>query len=151
MIDGVRVKQLKAAPDERGRLMVVLSRDDDLFAKFGQVYVTTAYPGVVKAWHCHRAQTDFLCALTGMVKLVLCDARADSPTRGEVQEFFMGEHNPLLVVAPPMVYHGFKCIGVAEAIVLNCPTEPYNPQNPDELRIPPDSAEIPYQWQRRDQ
>ena len=53
MIDGVKIKKLKVIPDERGRLMEMLRSDDDLFIKFGQVYMTTAYPGVVKGWHYH--------------------------------------------------------------------------------------------------
>jgi len=150
MIHGVAVKQLTPIPDERGRLMEVLRCDDDIFAKFGQLYITTAYPGAVKAWHYHRKQTDYLAAVTSMVKLVLYDPRADSPSRGEVLELFLGVHNPLLVAVPPLVYHGFKCIGESEAIVMNCPTEPYDRRNPDEFRLPPDSPEVPYQWERVD-
>jgi dTDP-4-dehydrorhamnose 3,5-epimerase len=150
MIEGLRVKPLRPMADERGRLMEMLRCDDEVFIKFGQAYITTAYPGVVKAWHYHKAQTDFLAALTGMVKLVLYDPRKNSPTRGAVEEFFIGVHNPLLVVVPPLVYHGFKCISDTEAIVLNCPTEPYDRQNPDEFRLPPDSPDVPYRWERVD-
>ena len=57
-IEGVKVKALRVVPDERGRLMEILRCDDPLFEKFGQVYVTTVYPGVVKAWHYHKIQTD---------------------------------------------------------------------------------------------
>jgi len=56
LIQGVQAKQLKWIPDERGKLMEVLRCDDPMFEKFGQVYVTTCYPGVVKAWHYHRNQ-----------------------------------------------------------------------------------------------
>ena len=51
LIQGVQVKQLSWIPDERGKLMEMLRCDDPMFEKFGQVYVTTCYPGVVKAWH----------------------------------------------------------------------------------------------------
>ena len=47
MIEGVRTKKLKVIPDARGRLMEILRADDDLFLKFGQVYMTSAYPGVI--------------------------------------------------------------------------------------------------------
>ncbi len=61
MIHGVRVKQLKMIPDERGRLMEILRCDDGEFIKFGQLYMTTAYPGVVKGWHYHKvADRQFL-------------------------------------------------------------------------------------------
>ncbi len=150
MIDGVKIKKLKVIPDERGRLMEMLRSDDELFIKFGQVYMTTAYPGVVKAWHYHKKQVDNFVVVKGMMKVVLCDNRKDSPTHGEVNEFFMGEHNPILLQIPANVYHGFKCISEREAIVINCSTEPYNPNSPDEYRIPPDSKEIPYDWKRKD-
>jgi len=88
MIDGVRVKKLKVIPDERGRLMEMLRADDDLFVKFGQVYMTTAYPGVVKGWHYHKKQIDNMVVIKGMMKVVLYDSRKDSKTRGEVNEFF---------------------------------------------------------------
>jgi dTDP-4-dehydrorhamnose 3,5-epimerase len=146
MIDGVRIKQLRVIPDERGRLMEILRRDDDCFLQFGQVYITTVYPGVVKAWHLHKLQTDNVCVVRGMIRLALYDARADSPTRGEIVEIYAGEHNPVLVTIPPHVYHGWKGIGECEALVVNTPTEPYNREQPDEYRLPPDTDEIPYSW-----
>ncbi|MBI2369603.1 MAG: dTDP-4-dehydrorhamnose 3,5-epimerase family protein [Deltaproteobacteria bacterium] len=150
MIDGVRVKPLKVIPDERGRLMELLRADDELFLKFGQVYMTTAYPGVVKGWHYHRVQVDHFVVVKGMAKLVLYDWRKESPTYGEVNEFFMGEHNPLLVQIPPMVLHGFKCISEGELILINCTTEPYRAADPDEFRVDPHDPEIPYDWARKD-
>ncbi|MBL7075231.1 dTDP-4-dehydrorhamnose 3,5-epimerase family protein, partial [candidate division KSB1 bacterium] len=118
MIEGVKLKELRVIPDERGRLMEILRSDDEMFKKFGQVYMTTTYPQVVKAWHYHKIQDDNFAAIKGMVKVVLYDGREDSPTRGEVNEFFVGEHNPLLIHVPKGVYHGWKCIGEEEAIVV---------------------------------
>ena len=146
LIAGVAIKRLTPIPDERGWLMEILRRDDDIFEKFGQVYVTAVYPGVVKGWHYHKLQTDNFCVLTGMVKLVLYDPRDDSSTRGMVNEFFLGEHNRLVVRIPPLVCHGFKGIGVKEALVLNVPTEPYRRDDPDEFRIHPHDNDIPYDW-----
>ena len=108
MIAGVRVKKLKVIPDERGRLMEMLRADDDLFVKFGQIYMITAYPGVVKGWHYHKKQIDNMVVIKGMMKVVLYDSHKDSKTYGEVNEFFMGEHNSTLVQIPSFVYHGFK-------------------------------------------
>jgi len=150
MIEGVRVKPLRMIPDERGRLMELLRADDEIFIKFGQVYMTTVYPGVVKAWHYHKKQYDNFVAVRGMIKLVLYDAREDSPTRGEINEFFIGDWNPQLVQIPPGVYHGFKCISETEAIVINIPTEVYNYAQPDEYRLDPHRGGIPYDWARKD-
>ena len=150
MIEGVRIKTLRVIPDERGRLMEILRRDDEIFTKFGQIYITTAYPGVIKAWHYHRIQTDNLVAIAGMAKVALYDARENSPTYKKVEEYFMGVHNPLLIQIPPMVYHGYKCISSEETVVINCPTEPYNRTNPDECRVDPFNNDIPYDWLKKD-
>ncbi len=150
MIDGVVVKELKLIPDERGYLMEILRNDDDFFSKFGQCYVTAAYPGVVKAWHYHAVQTDHFCALTGMVKVVLYDSRNDSPTKGDVNEFFCGEQKRQLIVIPPGVYHGYKNIGTELSLLLNTPTEVYNYEQPDECRLDPHDGSVPYDWNRHD-
>ena len=146
MIDGIKSKQLRVLPDERGRLVEMLRCDDELFQKFGQVYMTTTYPHVIKAWHYHKLQYDNFVCIKGMVKLVCFDAREGSKTKGEVNEFFVGENNMILLQIPPMVYHGWKCISETESMVINVVTELYNYKNPDEFRLPFDSPEIPYDW-----
>lgn len=147
MIQGVKTKKLKVVPDERGRLMEIMRSDDELFTKFGQLYMTTNYPGVVKAWHYHKVQTDNVVCVKGMIKLVMFDSRDGSTTKGEINEMFIGEHNPTLVQVPNNVYHGWKCVSETESVVVNCPTELYNYKSPDEYRLPYDSPEIPYSWE----
>jgi dTDP-4-dehydrorhamnose 3,5-epimerase len=150
LIAGVEVKRLKPVPDERGRVVEILRADDPLFTKFGQATLTTAHPGAVKAWRTHLAQVNALAVLSGMVKLVLFDDRDDSETRGETNEFFAGDHNPILVKVPAGVTHGFKSVGSVEALVLNIASEPYRAKDPDETRLDPVLNEIPYDWDRRD-
>ena len=149
-IAGVKVKPLRIIPDERGWLMEVLRADEpELFTRFGQVYVSATYPGVVKAWHFHRRQIDNFACVAGMVKLVLVDTRDDSPTRGRINEFFVGTQNPVLVQVPNLVYHGWKCISVEPSLVVNVPSEPYQRDAPDEYRLEPHGA-LPYDWSRKD-
>jgi dTDP-4-dehydrorhamnose 3,5-epimerase len=150
LIDGVQTKALTVRADERGRLMEMLRADDELFEKFGQAYLTTAYPGVVKAWHYHKVQVDHFVCVHGMMKVVLYDDREGSATRGLVNEFFLGIHNPLLVRIPAGVYHGFKCISEHEALIVNVPTEVYHYAEPDEFRIDAHDPRIPYDWARTD-
>jgi dTDP-4-dehydrorhamnose 3,5-epimerase len=149
-IQGVSTKTLRVVPDERGWLMEILRADDaQMFEKFGQVYVSATYPGVVKAWHYHTRQVDFFACVAGMVKLVMVDTREESPTRGAVNELFIGEHNPTLVRVPNLVYHGWKCVGTGVALVVNVPTEPYRHGDPDEYRLEPHGT-LPYDWNRKD-
>ncbi len=146
MIEGVQVRQLRPIHDERGYLMEMLRSDWPEFERFGQLYVTVAYPGVVKGWHYHKVQTDHFIVVRGTAKVACYDPREGSRTRGEVNEFFLGERNPLLVKIPPLVVHGFKAVGGDPAYLINVPTESYNYEAPDEFRIPHDSPEIPYDW-----
>lgn len=150
MIDGVKIKTLKVIPDERGRLMEILRRDDELFGAFGQVYVTTTLPGVVKAWHKHEKQTDNVACVAGMIKLALYDGREGSPSQGEISQFYLGVHRPILVQIPPGVWHGWMCVGPEEAVIVNVPTEPYDREHPDEQRLDPHDNPIPYEWRRKD-
>jgi dTDP-4-dehydrorhamnose 3,5-epimerase len=146
MIHGCTVRELTVHPDDRGRLFEVLRCDDPEFRKFGQVYVTTAHPGIIKAWHCHRIQTDHFCLIAGHAHFALYDNRSDSPTAGEVNEFDCTGDQPKLIAIPPNVMHGFKNVGEAEVVCMNCPTEPYNHADPDEIRVDPFDNDIPYDW-----
>lgn len=146
MIEGVAVKNLRVIPDERGHVMEMLKRDDDVFERFGQVYMTTIYPGVIKGWHMHLKQDDNVVCVKGMIKLVLFDDREGSETSRELMELFLGENRPVLVHIPRGVYHGWKCISDDEAFVINIPTELYDYESPDEHRLPYDSDRIPYDW-----
>jgi dTDP-4-dehydrorhamnose 3,5-epimerase len=146
LIEGVKVRNLSPIPDERGWLMELLRSDWEEFEKFGQLYITTCHPGVVKGWHYHKKQTDHFVCLKGMAKVVLYDAREGSKTKGMINEFFMGERHFILLKIPPLVYHGFKGTGNEQAWILNIPTEAYKYEEPDEFRIPYNSKEIPYDW-----
>lgn len=146
MIEGVKVKQLHINVDERGSLMEILRSDDEIFEKFGQVYVSLNYPNVIRAWHYHKKQDDLFVVVKGMVKVALYDCRSDSPTKNELNEFFLGERNNILLKIPRGVMHGYKTIGTEPSLLLNFPTELYNREEPDEYRVPYDSKDIPYDW-----
>lgn len=146
MIDGVLVHPLKANADERGFLMEILRENDPHFTRFAQVYVSKNFPGIIRAWHYHRKQTDIWCAVSGMIKAVMYDMRADSPTQGEVQEIFMGDDHRVALVIPVGVAHGYKTFGQSPSMLLNFTDFLYNRDEPDEFRIPFDSPEVPYQW-----
>ncbi len=145
MIDGVLIVPLKQILDERGKVMHMLRCDDPHFQKFGEIYFSVVYPGVIKGWHLHRKMVLNYSVVSGVIKLVLYDVRENSATKGELLELFVGEGNYVLVQVPPGVVNGFKGVGVKAAIVANCATEPYNP---DEIvRIDPFDNDIPYNWE----
>ena len=145
MIDGVVVKPLRRIPDERGFIMHMLRSDDPDFEKFGEIYFSTIFPGVVKAWHLHKEMILNYSVIFGMVKLVIYDDRDGSPTKGELQELFIGRENYQLVKIPPFVWNGFKGIGSEMAILANCASLAHAP---DEIvRMAPDDPMFPYNWE----
>lgn len=146
MIEGVKVKDLVVHPDERGLLMEMLRSDDPDFQKFGQVYVTMVHPGVAKAWHLHKVQTDHFVCVGGTAKVVLHDTRDSSPTKGETDEFIVGWQDQRRIQIPPLVYHGFAAVGDEPAYIVNIPTELYDYEHPDEYRLPFDDPSIGYDW-----
>lgn len=144
MIEGVLVKPLSQIADERGKIMHMLRADEPHFEKFGEIYFSVVYPGVIKGWHLHKEMTLNYAVISGIIKLVLYDSREDSPTKGEIQELFIGEDNYVLVKIPPKIWNGFEGIGVKPAIVANCATIPHRP---DEIeRVDPLMNDIPYDW-----
>lgn len=146
LIKGVKVRRLQAIPDERGYLMELFRKDWEEFDSFAQSYITTCYPGIIKAWHYHKKQWDHFMGLYGMAKVVLHDPREESSTKGEVNVFYMGIHNPLLLKIPPLVYHGFTAIGGEMTMIINFPTKLYDYSSPDEFRLPYNDPSIPYNW-----
>ena len=150
LIDGVAARRAKVLPDQRGRLGEILRADDPWFEKFGQVYFTTTYPSVVKAWHYHKKQTDHFYVAKGTVKIALYDKREDSPTYETVNEIYLGEHCPGLLRIPPGVEHGWMCVSETEAYIINVVSEMYDYSEPDEFRTDPHDNDIPYDWKRRD-
>jgi dTDP-4-dehydrorhamnose 3,5-epimerase len=146
MIEGVKIKALRRIVDDRGFIMEILRDDDEMFRGFGQAYISGCFPGVVKAWHCHRLQFDNFCVVSGNAKVGMYDDREGSPTRGETMGIVLGELNPCVVQIPPLVWHGMAAVGNETALLLNVPTEHYNREEPDEMRRPAFDPEIPFEW-----
>jgi dTDP-4-dehydrorhamnose 3,5-epimerase len=143
-INGVRIIPLRKIPDERGVVMHMLRADAPHFERFGEIYFSAVYPGVVKAWHLHSRMTINYAVPVGTIKLVLYDDRAESATRGTLMELFLGDANYSLVTVPVGVWNGFKGVGTAMALVANCATIPHDP---DEItRLDPFTNPIPYDW-----
>ena len=144
MIEGVKVVPLRRVPDERGTIMHMLRATDPHFQRFGEIYFSTVYPGVVKGWHRHREMTLHYAVPFGRIKLVLYDERPGSPTSGELMEVFLGPDNYALAIVPPEVWNGFKGMSEPYAIVANCCTHAHDPSRSS--RLDPFENHIPYSW-----
>ncbi len=147
MIDGVICKELVTHADERGFFRELIRNPDDFFsAGFGQLSHSLVYPGVIKAWHAHKVQTQWTYVATGLLQIVLHDRRPTSRTYRETMDFLSGDNQMAFVYClPPGVAHGYRCIhGPAHVFYLTSGVYDLS----DEERIPHDDASIGYDWMR---
>lgn len=141
LIEGVEIKKLKKIitydlrNKENGWLIDILRATDKIKKdgnNFAQIYITTAYPGMIKGFHWHKKKVDLFYVVTGTAKLVLIDDRENSTTKGRLNEFIMGEEGENIVVCvPPYVKHGFKNIGKNIVYILNYMNPAHDSNDPD--------------------
>ena len=146
MIEGVKVKKLIKHVDDRGYFTELLRDDERLLTKFGQASMSMSYPGVIKAFHYHMKQDDLWFFPNGNAQVVLHDLREGSPTKGKTDVYYLGEENPILLVIPKMVAHGYRVLGNKPATIIYFTTESYQPSYPDEYRIPYNDPTIGFDW-----
>ena len=144
-IEGVVIKELVTYPDERGFFRELIRKTDPFFSEgFAQLSHSLMHPGVSKAWHIHKTQVDWWYVPIGVLKFAHYDTRPDSPTKGVLQEIFMGgDHGHSIVKIPPGVAHGCKAIG-GTAHLIYVTSNIYDTN--EEGRIPYDDPEIGYDW-----
>jgi len=145
-IHDVVVKKLATYSDDRGYFREILREDDRLLRHFGQTSFTKTYPGVIKAFHWHEDQDDIWYVADGMARVVMYDRRADSPTKGVTQVVYAGEDNPVIILIPSGIAHGYQVLGPKPVMLFYHVTKVYDPKNPDEQRIPFDDPEVGFDW-----
>jgi dTDP-4-dehydrorhamnose 3,5-epimerase len=150
LIDGVIIQPAETLADERGTLCQISALALAAHpAPLVYVYQFTIRPGMIKGWHVHYLHDDRIFLSQGSVKVVLFDNRPESPTYRMVNEIYRTEHQRTLMVIPANVYHAHQNVGSTEALFISMPTRPYNHNDPDVYRLPLDTEEIPYSFERR--
>ena len=125
MISGVIIKKIEMFEDERGWLAEVF-RKDEIDYDPAMCYVSETKPGVKRGPHEHKRQMDFFVFVgPGKFKVYLWDNRKDSPTYKEKMELEAGEGEKKIIIVPPGVVHGYKCISVIPALCINLPNRLY--------------------------
>jgi dTDP-4-dehydrorhamnose 3,5-epimerase len=150
-IEGVVFRPTRPVPHDDGHLTEVARASwNELGDPIVQVHVTTTLPGRIRAWGLHQRGTDRLFVVSGLVRIAVFDGRNGSASQGRVNVFTVSEKNPGLLIVPPNLYHGWKNIGVTEAVIINMPNSMYNYAAPDALDLPWDSEAasriVPYRW-----
>jgi dTDP-4-dehydrorhamnose 3,5-epimerase len=144
LIDGVRVKEMRNVVTRNGVMVELYRSDWGIGAEALRHVIHVAIRGMaVSAWHCHEKQLDHVTVTAGAIRLVLYDAREDSPTHGKLNEFHMSPMRPMLVVIPPGVWHGIRNLVPEPSVYVSFFDRAYNYADPDEWRLPVDTDRIP--------
>lgn len=125
MIEGVIIKKLNKFEDSRGWLAEIYRNDE---TKYNPVmgYVSVTKPNVVRGPHEHIHQSDcFVFVGPGSFDLHLWDGRGDSKTKGAYIKIEAGESSPTMVIVPPGVIHGYKCVSENDGWCINLPDRLY--------------------------
>ena len=134
-MQGLIIKKLKKYDDERGWLAEIF-RHDELDYNPAMAYVSLTRPGVVRGPHEHKYQSDcFVFVGPGSFDLYLWDRRAESKSKGEHLKIRVGEDNPSMVIVPPGVVHGYKCVSDCDAYSINLPDKLYKGINKQDEEI----------------
>ncbi|MCA9400227.1 MAG: dTDP-4-dehydrorhamnose 3,5-epimerase family protein [Candidatus Omnitrophica bacterium] len=146
MLNGIQIKDMTVHTDERGFFTELIRSTDPFFEgmDFAQLSHSMAKQGVVKAWHLHQKQTDYMYVVSGDIKLGLYDTREGSSTHKRIQEVFMGEtYGRKVVKIPPGIAHGYKIINGPMHIIYLM-DKVYDPD--DIYYRDHDDPEIAYDW-----
>lgn len=145
LIHGVVQQPLRQIVDTRGAVLHMLRCDSPLFTRFGEIYFSLVRPQVIKGWKRHRLVNQHFGVPVGRIRLVIYDDRPQSPTRGQIVEYFLGRpDNYYLIRIPPLVWYGFQGLGPEDALVANLTDLPHDPAESVGLAL--DTPEIPFKW-----
>lgn len=129
--------------DDRG--WSLMNQMQGVMSDQGQINFSVQYPGVIKAWHRHKLQTDFWVCLQGHIKVGVHDQDT-----GQAWAIVIGEKRPGTVIIPPPLWHGAATVGPTQAGLLYYVTHSYNPQAPDEERAAHDAfAGFPWELEHK--
>lgn len=149
MIEGVKVKEMNKYCDDRGFFAEILRIDEGLVDNIAQASISMSYPGVIKAFHLHEHQEDVWFFPVGQAQVVLHDLRKASSTNGETNVFYMGEDNPIILVIPRGVAHGYRVLGMKPAMIVYFTSNVYDRESPDEQRIRWNDPKIGFDWKTK--
>ncbi|MGH9483406.1 MAG: dTDP-4-dehydrorhamnose 3,5-epimerase family protein [Terriglobales bacterium] len=152
LIAGVEIAAGALWPDDRGFFSELFRFDAASgggwtrgFAACVQVSAALSHPGVIKAMHYHRRQTDLWAPVQGQFQVVLLDLRVEAASFGAVITMYLGEWRPWRLRIPPGVAHGYKVVGTEAALMVYATDRFYDPS--DEGRIAHDDPGFNYDWE----
>lgn len=157
LIDGVKIIQHKHVVGEEGDFVELLrlkqNGEFDQIPGFNvaQINRSTQFPYSIKAWHMHLSQDELWYVPAESHLLAgLWDVRKGSKTHGATMRIPMGLSTNRLLYIPRGVAHGSVNFSHQTGIIIYFMNAQFNPQDPDERRLPWDALGADFWKPERD-
>jgi dTDP-4-dehydrorhamnose 3,5-epimerase len=145
-IEGVQLINLTYFIDDGGSLTEIVRLDDQgnlqILPEFKvrQSTFSQMLPDTIKAFHLHYNQEDvWFINPTDRLLIGLFDARKNSPTYNNSMRFVLGAGRAQILYIPRGVAHGLANVWKAPASMIYFVNQQFDPNNPDEHRLPWDT------------
>jgi dTDP-4-dehydrorhamnose 3,5-epimerase-like enzyme len=139
MIDGVKNIPVKTFVDDRGYLTQIVQETDGIMPPIKRIYVTGNFSkGIIRGYHKHSREWKGFFVPSGAAKFVLVDDRKDNQTYRNIDTYVLSPASPSILVVPTGVFNGWVSLA-DNTIVIGISTDPFDRDNPDDVRLPPDT------------
>ena len=118
---GVKVINLKIIKNKKGDILKYLSKKDNFFSKFGEVYFSEIYKNKIKGWNLHTKNTCMIVVPSGKVQFTLIKNK-----QKKQKKITIGRKNYKLLIIPPGIWFSFKSL-TNTSLVVNCIDRPHSP------------------------
>lgn len=143
-IAGVKIVDLKAFGDERGRFTETFRTEWFPERSWGQIQSnrSDSIAGVLRGLHYHFLQVDYWYVLQGSIRIGLADLRVSSPTHGASAAFDVDGSTPQGIFIPTGVAHGYYAL--TPVTIVYIVDQFYN--GSDELGVAWNDPELAVDW-----
>ena len=110
-----KVKKIKVIKNSKGNLFKMISKNDNFYNKFGEIYFSEVYPKKFKGWKIHKKMTQLITVVNGSVKFFIKKNIEDKPKIIEIK--YPNRMNLLKIM--PNTYYSFKCSSRKKSLIIN--------------------------------
>ena len=139
-IEGCLLTPLKKISKVGGSVFHALKSSDIGYTGFGEVYFSSAEPGVTTDWKLHKRMTLNIVVPVGKIKFVLFDQRDGSSTFGNSIQVILGSNHYSRLTIPPNIWVSFQGASEFESVLANIADLEHDPT--EAIRKPLDTFDF---------
>ena len=120
-------EKLNIIDKESGSIFPILKSSSKFFSDFGEVYISSINPEVIRAWKRHKNLEQYFVVPKGMVKFVFLVDSAKN--KNQFKEIIIGEENYSFIKVPKNIWYGFSNISSELSYIVNIINLPHSEGN----------------------